>query len=359
MPSLRERTKTETLVATLRRDLLAGKWTDKSLPSERALCEQLGVSRVTVRSALATLRREGAVVSRRGLGNFPAPRGIEPGTDSRQCIVYYYADGTGASVMDDTHVGIVNGASAESIRRGLSLLTICRMPVDFLQALGNGLREDLRGVILDWATLSLADELRSRGIPFLVVEDRIQAPGTVSIVQDNHGGIMCALEHFWKHGHRRLGLILNERADLHTLERRAAYRQFHLNHDLPCVAERLVTVAAADGRKALAALLDLDEPPTAALVGSRGLLPGVMTELAARGLRCPDDLSIVGWANYAPYGLQEPTFPVSTVSWRTDAMGRLAVRALEDIVRNGASEQMEFRVKTELVERGSVCACTR
>jgi DNA-binding LacI/PurR family transcriptional regulator len=45
-------------VEFLRRDLQRGRWRDH-LPSERELCEQLQVSRITVRAALETLRREG------------------------------------------------------------------------------------------------------------------------------------------------------------------------------------------------------------------------------------------------------------------------------------------------------------
>jgi GntR family transcriptional regulator len=44
------------------------------LPSERELCEWSGVSRVTVRRALADLIQEGYLVARRGRGTFVAPR---------------------------------------------------------------------------------------------------------------------------------------------------------------------------------------------------------------------------------------------------------------------------------------------
>lgn len=42
------------------------------LPSERSLCEELGVSRTTVRRALESLAERGEIVSRRGLGWFIA-----------------------------------------------------------------------------------------------------------------------------------------------------------------------------------------------------------------------------------------------------------------------------------------------
>jgi GntR family transcriptional regulator len=47
---------------------------DAALPTERALAEKYGVSRLTVRKALADLEREGLLVRRRGAGTFIASR---------------------------------------------------------------------------------------------------------------------------------------------------------------------------------------------------------------------------------------------------------------------------------------------
>ncbi len=47
---------------------------DEALPSERVLAEQLGVSRVTSRSAIAQLVEQGLIVRRSGSGSYIAPR---------------------------------------------------------------------------------------------------------------------------------------------------------------------------------------------------------------------------------------------------------------------------------------------
>ncbi|MES2127530.1 MAG: GntR family transcriptional regulator [Pseudomonadota bacterium] len=51
---------------------------DQALPSERALSEQLDVSRVTARKAIDQLVEQGLVVRRRGSGNYVAPRIEQP-----------------------------------------------------------------------------------------------------------------------------------------------------------------------------------------------------------------------------------------------------------------------------------------
>ena len=51
---------------------------DEALPSERALAESLGLSRVTARKAIDQLASQGLIVRRHGSGNYIAPRIEQP-----------------------------------------------------------------------------------------------------------------------------------------------------------------------------------------------------------------------------------------------------------------------------------------
>jgi GntR family transcriptional regulator len=67
------------LARKLTRDVREGRYqVDQALPSERALSEQLDVSRVTARKAIDQLVEQGLVVRRRGSGNYIAPRIEQP-----------------------------------------------------------------------------------------------------------------------------------------------------------------------------------------------------------------------------------------------------------------------------------------
>lgn len=59
--------------------IAAGEWkVDEALPSERVLCEKLGVSRVTARKALDLLVEQKLVQRKQGSGTFIAPRFEQP-----------------------------------------------------------------------------------------------------------------------------------------------------------------------------------------------------------------------------------------------------------------------------------------
>lgn len=69
-----ETTKAKTICAALRRELLGGQASMRSLPSERALMRRFDAARETVRRALAELQAEGLVVRQVGKGTFPSKR---------------------------------------------------------------------------------------------------------------------------------------------------------------------------------------------------------------------------------------------------------------------------------------------
>jgi len=359
---LRQGTLTCSVAGRLRDEIRAGKWSaDEPLPSERALAVAFEMSRMTARRCLQMLCREGMVVARPGRGYFPVCGAVGPESlQKRRSILYYYASDAGTPRLDSLHASIINGANAEADRLGLHLYAVSRSPADFLRALREGWADGLRGVLLDWATADLAEHLIQRGVPFVVVEADIEGLPVTSVIQDNVGGTQQALAHMAEWGHRRLGIIANDRDDIHTRQRLAAYREYLLRLDLPTSPDWMAVTpeGASGGRSATASLLARDDPPTAVFVASRGLLFGVTDELARRGLTVPEDLSLAVWGDPGldPSAVESPD--ITYVTWGAEEMGRLAVRALENVVRSASPERTVIRIGTRLIDRGSVADCS-
>lgn len=81
VPSLQPgRPRHEQLSDWLRAEISSGQYAaDEQLPSESELGELFGVSRITVRRALATVEHEGLIYRRQGLGSFVAPPKVPQG----------------------------------------------------------------------------------------------------------------------------------------------------------------------------------------------------------------------------------------------------------------------------------------
>ena len=125
-----------------------------------------------------------------------------------------------------------------------------------------------------------------------VVIDRVDEHPTVpSVTVDNRRGIELAFDHLRSLGHRRIGYVSGI-SGIHTAhERLDAYSEL-------AGAESIVLDSGVDadaGARAAAQLLAVTDPPTAIIAGNDMTAFGVISKLAAQGLRVPTDVSVVGF----------------------------------------------------------------
>lgn len=98
-------------------------------------------------------------------------------------------------------------------------------------------------------------------------------------------------------------------------------------------------------------LFDLDDPPTAVFAASDQMALGVYEALRQRGLRVPDDVSVVGFDDLPQARWSSP--PLTTVRQPLDDMGRLAVRTLRRLMDSEEIESPRVELATELIVRDS------
>ena len=118
-----------------------------------------------------------------------------------------------------------------------------------------------------------------------------------SVAATNWAGGVAATEHLLSLGHRRIGIV-NGPLDVQcSQERLAGYRAVLQRAGIapdPSL-EALGDFRVPGGRRGAAALLSLPDPPTAIFAASDVMAHGVYLEAATRGLRIPEDLSVVGF----------------------------------------------------------------
>lgn len=130
----------------------------------------------------------------------------------------------------------------------------------------------------------------------IVYLDRAPDVARDAIVADNATGARRGIQHLLKLGHRRIAIVMMEGAVPPHLERLAGYRSALVEYGVPQRPEylRATKATVADGYSVTLELLALDEPPTAIYATNARLTVGVMKAIRSRGLRCPDEISVLG-----------------------------------------------------------------
>ncbi len=174
-----------------------------------------------------------------------------------------------------------------------------------------------------------AAELRGVIPPATVLVDR-RLPGldADAVLLDNHAAARDLTAHLLSLGHRRIGIISGPPSIELARERLAGFRAAFAASDLPWAAD-LVADGGFQAEPAFAAtlgLLDLADPPTALVSTSNHTTTGVLRAVAHRGLRCPEDVSIVGIDDLPSASVFSPRLTVAAQP--VQMMGEVAVTLL-------------------------------
>ena len=202
-----------------------------------------------------------------------------------------------------------------------------------------------------------ADELEhllEHGYSFVVVDPLLPLNERIPAVSAAHSaGADLAVKHLLSLGHRRIAAITGPRGWIATEER---LRGFHAALAAAGIlaAPELVVEANFEiepGLRAARRLLDLHEPPTAIFAFNDNLAIGVLQAAAERGVRVPEELSVVGFDDVEAAEIVTPT--LTTIRQPLAEMGRMAVSLLERLIEGQRIEALHVELRTQLVVRQS------
>jgi LacI family transcriptional regulator len=212
------------------------------------------------------------------------------------------------------------------------------------------------GVILVTSELEprLHGELHRLNVPIVVVDPAggptIDAP---TIGATNWAGGLAATEHLIELGHRRIGFVSGPPRLLCSRARLDGHRAGLEAAGIP--ADEALVVPGdfyhESGFVGANALLDLADPPTAVFASSDQMALGVLEALRQRGLRVPEDISVVGFDDLPEVRWCPP--PLTTVRQPLTEMGRMAARTVLRQMQGEETDSLRIELATELVVRAS------
>jgi LacI family transcriptional regulator len=195
--------------------------------------------------------------------------------------------------------------------------------------------------------------LTQRNFPFVLIDHQGTGNPCPAVGATNWQGGYHATEYLIKLGHRRIGFITGSMdlgAAIDRLEGyKSALRVHHLPEDIQLIYEG--TFFQPDGYAGGSALLDLENPPTAIFASNDVMAMGVMDAIRSRGLRVPEDVSIIGFDDIPQAAMVRPA--LTTVRQPLEEMGRLATQMLIDQLKNPDKEIGRVELPTQLVIRDS------
>lgn len=203
-------------------------------------------------------------------------------------------------------------------------------------------------------TAAHLNALDRAGLP-LVVLDPLHLPHSrvTSVGATNFAGGLAATQHLLSLGHRRIAYIGGPAIAACNQARMHGYRAAMEAEDarIPRSYVRAGEFTYQSGQHAAIALLDLAEPPTAIFAGNDEIALGIIETARARGLRVPEDLSIVGFDDTLLARMAAP--PLTTVRQPLREMGAVALRTALRLANGEKVESHHVELATDLVVRDS------
>jgi LacI family transcriptional regulator len=194
--------------------------------------------------------------------------------------------------------------------------------------------------------------LMRHGVAVVEVDRRLASSPCDAVVVDNERGALEATTHLLVNGHRRVGLLVADTNWTSDAGRLQGYRDAHRQAGIPVDEQLIVRIGfhAPDVDLRIARLLD-EGRPTAIFAANNLLAEQAWHVLRRRGLRLPDDVSLVGFDDVPWMEMVSPG--ITVVAQPTEQLGRRAAELLLRRLADPACEPRAERLEPRLVVRGS------
>jgi len=182
-------------------------------------------------------------------------------------------------------------------------------------------------------------------------------PGIPSLLADNIGGVYGATDHLIKeHDRKKIAFIKGHEGHFEGERRFEGYKRALEDNGL-IFDERYVFTgqfSKKSGYDAVVEMIDNRKIQVDAIVAANDATAfGVMDELECRGIKVPDEISVIGFDGDKLGEIYTPS--LSTISQDFNGMGRESVETLIGILSGKLAEPIRF-VPTDFIMRKS-CGC--
>ncbi len=191
------------------------------------------------------------------------------------------------------------------------------------------------------------------GIPVVCVDRSLSSGALDKVEVDNHMGAFTAVEHIIAKGHRRIGVICGPADSSTGRERLRGYKDAHARAGLPVRSElvRFGDFKQLSGHALTHEILSLSQPPTALFVCNGLMMIGALEAIAARGLKIPRQIALVGYDELSLSAVFNP--PLTMVKQPAYEVGKCAAELLLKRIEDPKRPPTSLKLLPELIIRKS------
>ena len=205
---------------------------------------------------------------------------------------------------------------------------------------------------IDFTTPEVLELVRS-SLPVVTID--FVFDGRIAIVSDNVKGMKDLVEYAVSMGHRKIAYIHGDNNSV-TRDRLSSFHRTLAQHKITVPDEYIKASRYRDGElteKRMEELLDLPDPPTCVFMPDDFSAVGGYSAAQEKGLRIPDDISIIG---YDGIPMSQALFPkLTTLKQDTKQIGKSAAEHLTSLIESPKTTLIEkILVDGYLLEGGSV-----
>ena len=215
--------------------------------------------------------------------------------------------------------------------------------------------KDCDGIILNQIDdPELLSQLQRENIPFVCVDAHLPANTALPMVEvDYYDAAYQATRYLHENGHTDIGFIGPQTPAEHYTNTFRGFTDYLKEMDLSCNPDWVAKIPFSQGstEAAVDKMLENAALPTALLCSCDAVAIDVIRRAKARGIRIPEDISVVGVDDLLVSRYLDPA--LSTMTFDKELLGAKAMELLYQILQ-GAEHQNRNTIRTTLVERDSV-----
>ena len=213
--------------------------------------------------------------------------------------------------------------------------------------LGNGI-DGLVYAPEDISSEEFYDMTANCNLPTVQIDRMIQGVNCDTVLVDNADASYTAVSHLISRGHRKVAIITGPKSVYSAKERLVGYLRAQSDHGILYDDSLVISgpYEFATGYRAIDALLNLPDPPTAVFTTNYDFTIGLVTAARERGINIPETLDIFGFDCVEVCTMMNP--PLAVVQQPEADIGRIAAEYLIQRLEGYSGEPRVTKLKCKL-----------